>query len=214
MLPELVEAAAKAGWVDQMMIQYNFRTMDGDQVRKAVDAASKSNMGIVAMKTQGGAREFQPGEKVPKMNALIEKGFKVHQAAIKSVLNDERIHAVVSEMTNFDELRENMGAVVDPLTPKEARLLEEHRVLTANRYCHGCGHLCESAAKGVPVATVLRYYRYYEAYGKREEARALYQALPAESRAIVDLADVDAACPHGLPVADLLRRADARLGLA
>ncbi len=216
MLPELVEAGAKAGWVDQMMIQYNFRTMDGDKVKRAVDAASKANMGIVAMKTQGGSKEFQAGEKVPKMNALIDKGFKVHQAAIKAVLNDERVHAVVSEMTNFDELRENMGSVVDPLTPKEARLLEEHRVLTANRYCHGCGHLCESAAKGVPVATVLRYYRYYESYGKREEARALYQALPPESRAIadLDLAGLDEACPHGLPVSDLLRKADGRLGLA
>ena len=214
MLPELVEAAAKAGWVDQMMIQYNFRTMDGDKVKKAVDAASKANLGIVAMKTQGGSREFQAGENQPKMNALIDKGLKVHQAAIKAVLNDERIHAVVSEMTNFDELRENMGAVVDPITAKEARLLEEHRALTANRYCHGCGHLCESAAQGVPVATVLRYYRYYESYGKREQARALYQALPAESRAIVDLdlAGVDAACPHGLPVAELLKKADSRLG--
>jgi len=150
-LPEIVEAAAKAGWVDQMMIQYNFRTMDADKLRRAVE-----------------------------------------------------------------HLRENMGGVIDPLAPKEARLLEEHRARTANSYCHGCGHLCETAAKGVPVATVLRYYRYYEAYGKREEARALYQALPAESRAIadLDLAGLDAACPHGLPVADLLQTADRRLGLA
>ena len=65
MLPELVEAAAEAGWLDQMMIQYNFRTMDGDKVRRAVDKASKANLGIVAMKTQGGAREFKPGEKDP-----------------------------------------------------------------------------------------------------------------------------------------------------
>jgi predicted aldo/keto reductase-like oxidoreductase len=216
MLPELVEAAAEAGWLDQMMIQYNFRTMDGDKVKRAVDKASKANMGIVAMKTQGGAKEFRAGEQDPRMNGLMEKGFKVHQAAIKAVFSDERFHAVVSEMTNFDELRENMGAAVEPLGAKEARLLEEHRVLTANRFCHGCGHLCETAAKGVPVATVLRYYRYYEAYGKRDQARALYQALPAESRAIadLDLADVDAACPHGLPVADLLRTADRRLGLA
>ena len=216
MLPELVEAAAEAGWLDQMMIQYNFRTMDADKLKRAVDKASKANMGIVAMKTQGGSAEFKQGEDVPRINALIDKGFKVHQAAIKAVLNDERIHAAVSEMTNFDELKENMGSVVDPLTPKEARLLEEHKALTANRYCHGCGHLCETAAKGVPVETVLRYYRYYEAYGKREEARALYQALPPESRAIADfdLADVDAACPHGLPVAELLRTADRRLGLA
>jgi len=216
MLPELVEAGARSGWIDQMMIAYNFRTMDADKVKRAVDVASKNNLGIVAMKTQGGAKEFKAGEKEPRMNALMEKGFKVHQAAIKAVLNDERVHAVVSEMTNFDELHENMGSVVDPITAKEARLLEEHRVLTANRYCHGCGHLCETAARGVPVATVLRYYRYYEAYGKREEARALYQTLPPESRAIadLDLADVDAACPHGLPVADLLRTADRRLGLA
>ena len=119
-------------------------------------------------------------------------------------------------MTNFDELRENMGAAVEPLDAKAARLLEEHRARTADRFCHGCGHLCESAAGGVPVATVLRYYRYYEAYGKRDEARALYQALPAESRAVADLdpARVDAACPHGLPVADLLQAADRRLGLA
>jgi predicted aldo/keto reductase-like oxidoreductase len=216
MLPELVEAGAKSGWIDQMMIQYNFRTMDGDKVKKAVDAASKANLGIVAMKTQGGAQEFKAGENEPKMTALIDKGFKVHQAAIKAVLNDERVHAVVSEMTNFDQLRENMGSIVAPLTTKEARLLEEHRVLTANRYCHGCGHLCESAAKGIPVATVLRYYRYYESYGKREEARALYQALPPESRAIADLnlAGLDEACPHGLAVSDLLRQADSRLGLA
>ena len=216
MLPEIVEAAAKAGWVDQMMIQYNFRTMDADKLRRAVDAASKANLGIVAMKTQGGAKEFQEGEKVPRINDLMGRGFKVHQAAIKAVLNDERINAVVSEMTNLEHLRENMGAVVEPLGAKEARLLEEHRARTANRYCHGCGHLCETAAQGVPVATVLRYYRYYEAYGKRQEARALYQALPAESRAIadLDLAAADAACPHGLPVADLLRTADRRLGLA
>ena len=219
MLPELVEAAAKAGWVDQMMIKFNFREMNGDKVRKAVDAASKANIGIVAMKTQGGADagfRYLANETDPKILALKEKGLKAPQAAIKAVLSDERIHAVVSEMTNFDQMRENMGAVVEPITPKEARLLEEHRILTANRYCHGCGHLCETAAKGVPVETVLRYYRYYESYGKREAARALYQALPPESRAIadLDLAGLDAACPHGLPVADLLRRADQSLGLA
>jgi predicted aldo/keto reductase-like oxidoreductase len=216
MISELVEAGAKSGWIDQMMIKYNFREMEVEKLKRAVDVASKANLGIVAMKTQAGsaAFEYKPGETNPKINALKDKGFKAPVAAIKSVLADERIHMVVSEMTNFDELRENMSAVVDPLTSKEARLLEEHRVLTANRYCHGCGHLCETAAKGVPVAIVLRYYRYYEAYGKREAARELYKALPPESRAIVDLdlAGVDAACPHGLPVADLLKQADRLLG--
>jgi len=213
-LPEIIEAAAEAGWVDQMMIQFNFRTMDGDQIRRAIDKASKANIGIVAMKTQGGASEFQPGEKDKRMNALIDKGFKVHQAAIQAVFGDERIHTVVCEMTNFDQLRENMGAATTPITPKQARLLEDHRLKTAHQYCQGCGHLCQGAAGGVPVSTVLRYLRYHDAYGKRTEARALYGALSPEDRAVAHLRgeEVDAACPHGLPVADLLRLASERLG--
>ena len=215
MLTEIIEAAAASGWVDQMMIQFNFRTMDGDAIRRAVDAATKANIGIVAMKTQGGAAEFQPGEKDPRMTGLMDKGFKVHQAAIQAVFADERIHTVVSEMTNFDQLRENMAAAALPLGAKEARLLEDYRLKTADAFCQGCTSLCRDAAGGVAVGTVLRYLRYYEAYGKRTEARALYAALETADRAVAHLTPLaDAACPHGLPVADLLRRANDRLGRA
>jgi predicted aldo/keto reductase-like oxidoreductase len=144
---------------------------------------------------------------------LLGKGYKREVAAVKTVWADERMQVVVSEMTNRSDLRENVAASKEPLTPKEARLLEEHRRATAHLYCHGCGHLCETAARGVPVATVLRYYRYYTAYGKRERARALYQALPPEARVLADadLAAAEAACPYGLPVTHLMREADRRL---
>ena len=212
MLPEILEAVAEVGWIDQVMVKYNFRDVGGrdrsDDLNRALDACVKANVGLVAMKTQGGAGNFPD-----KMKALAEKGFKKEVAAIKTVWMDDRMQVVVSEMTTRSDLRENVDASKAALTDKEARLLEEHRLATANLYCHGCGHLCETAARGVPVATVLRFYRYYESYGKREQARALYQALPAASRLLVD-ADLDAAqaaCPHGLPVADLVRQADRRL---
>ena len=211
-LPELLEVAAEVGWIDQVMIKYNFRDVGGkdryDDLNRAIDKAVKANIGMVAMKTQGGAVNFPD-----KMKALTEKGFKKEVAAIKTVWMDGRMQVVVSEMTTRSDLRENIAASKDVLTTREARLLEEHRVATANLYCHGCGHLCETAAKGVPVATVLRYYRYYEGYGKREQARALYQALPAASKVLIDanLQAAEAACPHGLPVVDLIREADRRL---
>lgn len=212
-LVEVVEAAAKCGWIDQIMIQYNFRTMDKDDLRRAVDSASKANLGLVAMKTQAGANAYNlPGNNA-KYDDFAAKGFKKEQAAIKAVFADERFHVVVSEMTNMDQFRDNSEATRSPLTPKQARLLEEHRQKTANMYCHGCGHLCETAARGVPVATVLRYLRYYSEYGKREAARALYQALPPEARdlASADLAAAEKACPHGLPVSQLIQIADHRL---
>jgi len=213
-LVEVVEAAAKCGWLDQIMIQYNYRTMNGDEIRRAVDKASEANLGLIAMKTQAGAGEFKENlTGHAAFDDFVAKGFKKEQAAIKTVLTDHRFQVVVSEMTNTDMLRENSAAVREPLTKKEAMLLEEHRQKTANMYCHGCGHLCETAARGVPVATVLRYLRYYSVYGKRQAARALYQALPPEARdlASADLAAAEAACPHKLPVAQLVQIADHRL---
>jgi predicted aldo/keto reductase-like oxidoreductase len=222
MLPEILEKAAEVGWIDQVMIQYSFRAVDHDTLQRAIDKASKAKIGLVAMKTQRGAdavvdaidndgRLFAIDQ---TMKRLREAGIKKEVAAVKSVWYDDRMQVVVSEMTNFSDLRENVAASREPLTIEEARLLEEHRQKTAHLYCHGCGHLCETAAKGVPVATVLRYLRYYAAYGKRSEARALYQALPAEARdlARADLAAAERACPRGLPVANLVQLADTHLG--
>jgi predicted aldo/keto reductase-like oxidoreductase len=211
MLPEVLEAVAEVGWIDQVMIKYNFRDVGGkdrhDALQTAIDKCVKANIGLVAMKTQGGAVNFPD-----KMKALQEKGFKKEVAAIKSVWMDDRMQVVVSEMVNRSDLRENVAASREALSPKEARLLEEHRQQTANLYCHGCGHLCETAAKGVPVATVFRYLRYYEAYGKRTAARALYQALPPISQKLLEVVNLDAACPHGLPVTSLLQKADRLMG--
>jgi len=214
-LPEIVTVAAECGWIDHIMIQYNYRTMGVDDVRRAVDAASKAKLGIVAMKSQGGAGSFKEVDAAPKFKEFVDKGFKKEQAAIKTIFADQRIHVVLSEMTNRDMLRENMAASIDhTLSLRDQKLLEEYRLATSHLYCHGCGQHCEPAAGGVAVADILRFLRYDEVYGKRRRARELYQALPAEALNLVaaDLAAAQAACPHGLPVADLLRRADERMG--
>jgi predicted aldo/keto reductase-like oxidoreductase len=214
-LPEIVTAAAESGWIDQIMIQYNYRTMGTDAVKLALDAASKANLAIVAMKTQGGAGGFREANATPKFKEFIEKGLKNQAAAIKTVFADHRVHAVVSEMTNRDQLRENIEASREPaLTLREQKQLEQHREATAHLYCHGCGQHCESAADGVAVSDILRYLRYHEVYGKRQRATELYQALPPEARKIAgtDLTAAQAACPHGLPIVELLHRADRQMG--
>ena len=91
------------------MFKYNFRDVGGrdrhDELQRAIDKASKANIGLVAMKTQGGAINFPD-----KMKQLQEKGFKKEVAAIKTVWMDGRMQVVVSEMTTFSDLRENVAA--------------------------------------------------------------------------------------------------------
>jgi uncharacterized protein len=214
-LPEIVTAAAESGWIDQIMIQYNYRTMNTEAVRRALDAAAKANLAVVAMKTQGGAGSFKEGADASKFKEFVEKGFDKHEAAIKTVFSDQRVHCVVSEMTNTDMLKQNMSASRDhALSLRDQKLLEEYRLATAHLYCHGCGHHCEPAAGGVAVADIMRYLRYHEVYGKRQRARELYQALTPEARnlATADLAAAQAACPHGVQVVDLLHRAEREMG--
>jgi predicted aldo/keto reductase-like oxidoreductase len=212
-LPEILEAAAECGWIDQVMFKYNFRDVGDrdrhDDLQLAIDKAAKANLGLIAMKTQGGAVNFPE-----KMRMLQEKGFKKEVAAVKTVWMDGRIQVAVSEMTTRSDLRENVAASNQPvLSSLEQKLIDEYRLTTAHLYCHGCGHLCETAARGVPVATVLRYLRYYEVYGKRQQARALYQALPPIARdlAAANLDAAAAACPHRLPVVELIERADRQM---
>ncbi len=213
-LPEILDAAAEVGWIDQVMFKYNFRDVGGrdryDDLNRAIDKASKANLALVAMKTQGGAVNFP--DKIAELQA---KGFKKEVAAIKTVWMDQRMHVVVSEMVNRDDLRENIaGSQNIALTARELELLEKYRLATAHLYCHGCGQHCEPAAGGVAVADILRFLRYDEVYGKRQRARELYQALPPQARdlAVADLAAAQAACPHGLPVVELIQRAERRMG--
>ena len=122
---------------------------------------------------------------------------------------------VVSEMTNRDMLRENMAAATDhTLSSRDQTLLEEYRLATSHLYCQGCGHHCEPAANGVAVADILRFLRYDEALWQAPPGpRALPGPAP-EARNLVaaDLAAAQAACPHGLPVVEFLRRAEEKMG--
>ena len=198
------------------MIQYNYRTMGTDAVRRALDAAAKANLAIVAMKTQGGAGEL-PGRQRRRRSSRnsSDKGFKKQAAAIKTVFSDQRVHCVVSEMTNRDMLRENMAASRDhSLTlarPEAARGIppgDRPPLLPRLRPSLRAGRRRRRRRRHPPLPPLPRSLR--QAPARRE----LYQALSPEARnlAAADLAAAQAACPHGLQVVELLHRADEKLG--
>lgn len=47
-----LQGAPKLGWIDGIMMTYNYRTMAGDQLKAAVEACAKAGIGLTAMKTQ------------------------------------------------------------------------------------------------------------------------------------------------------------------
>lgn len=59
------------------------------------------------------------------------------------------------------------------------------------------------------IGDTLRYLMYHDSYGKPEHARRLFRALPAEAREIgaIDFSGANRACPNGVDVASLMKRA-------
>jgi len=206
-VPELMNRAARVGGIDAILFRYNFRKYGDRELNLAIDACHKAGIGLLAMKTMGSVpRDLE------KVVEFRSKNFSLGQAKLKSVWADERIDSVVSEMDSVRFARENIAAAKteSPLTAEEVHQLNQLAALTANYACNGCSHLCESAVEGeVAIADSLRYLMYYECYGKKDRARALYHEIPEHARQVSEgaLRAACAVCPQGIDIPARMQRA-------
>jgi len=205
---ELLQSAAKIDWIDSIMFRYNFRSYGDKALNNAIDAAHKSKIGLIAMKTQGSAVSFKD-----KWAKFEESGkWNKYQSVLKAVWEDERITAAVSHMDTLEKLEENIAAAVNKtkLTAVERAELDRYAKATRAYACDGCEHLCGARVDpSARIGDTLRYLMYHDVYGETEKARRMFHALPAASRRLdrIDFRAASAACPHGLDIARHMRRA-------
>ena len=205
MIPTL-NAAAEVGYIDMLMMKYNFRDYGDADLNAALDACFEAEIGLVAMKTGAGA--------VPDFAEFEAEGLTKQVVSLRATLSDPRITTVVSAMKNMDQVSENSAAAKEQkLSRAEWDLLERYAQATNHLYCRGCGSVCQPMCGGIAVADILRYRNYHDGYGDDDEARELYAALPAERKAIagVDFTQAEKACPQGIAIADALSDADSTL---
>ncbi|MFN8178943.1 MAG: aldo/keto reductase [bacterium] len=205
---ECLHKAAATPWVEAVMFRYNFRDYGKKDLDDAIDACRKSNVGLIAMKTQGseaGIRDaWKKFEGTGKWNKF--------QAVLKAVWADERITAAISHMDTFEAIKQNVAAAVDPaqLGAVDRAALEKYAAATRAHACDGCDHFCSAAVSApVQIGTTLRCVMYHDVYGEPERAKATFARLPAEARRIrgVDFRGANAACPYGVDVAAHMDRA-------
>lgn len=206
---ELLRKAAATPWVESVMFRYNFRSYGNKELNDAIDAAHKANVGLIAMKTQGSEASFADSWKKFEQTGKFTK----HQAVLKAVWGDPRITAAVSHMDNFDKLRQNIAAALDKsmLSAKEMQALHRYADETRSLACDGCDHICGAAVAGSPrIGDTIRFVMYHDHYGEETKAKQLFAKLPAAARRLsdVDFAPANAACPNGVDVAALMKRAE------
>jgi predicted aldo/keto reductase-like oxidoreductase len=216
-MPNCLQAAAKASWIDAIMTTYNFRVMQDKKMQAAVEACHKAGIGLVAMKTQAEEQQRMSKKEKGLIERFIKRGFTEHQAKLKAVWQDERFAAVCSQMDKLNILLSNIAAALDKtkLTKADMDYLKEYAAATCSGYCAGCGHICGSAVPQAPyVSKLMRYLMYYNSYGDHERARQYFAQIPAGVRKRLARADyslAEARCPQNLPIAKFVAEAVTKL---
>ena len=213
-MEECMIEAAKLGWIDGIMMTYNYRLMHSSRMKEAVAACVEAGIGLTAMKSQGGGsvRTNTPTE-LKLAGRFLQKGFTDKQARLKAVWENPNIASICSQMPNLTILMSNVAAALDrtSLSAGDLRLLNQYSHETASTYCAGCSTLCETAlVEAVPVADVMRYLMYHQSYGDCDRARSLFAQIPSSTRERIDRLDYSLAekrCPQRIPIGRLMRKA-------
>jgi predicted aldo/keto reductase-like oxidoreductase len=206
--------ASKLGWVDAIMMSYNFRLMHTDAMKRAVDACTKAGIGLTAMKTQGGGSiKTSSATEGALVERLLEKGFTDAQAKLKAVWENPDIACICSEMPNMSILMANVSAALNRtrLSTGDMQLLRRYAHETRSDYCKGCARICEATLEDtVPIADIMRHLMYWRSYGDRHRAAQYFRQMPAERRLKMATADylcAEQICPQNMAIGRLIRTA-------
>jgi len=212
-------AAAEMGWIDGIMMTYNYRLMHTDQMRRAVDACVKAGIGLTAMKTQGGGSvRTDTDTELEMAGRFLQKGFTNAQAKLMAVWQNPNIASICSQMPNMSILMANVAAALNrtKLSARDTELLQRYARETRSSYCTGCSAICENAlAQNIPVGDVMRYLMYCRSYGDRDYAVAQFNRIPENIRlriADLDYAPAEKICPQNIAIGRLIREALEELG--
>jgi hypothetical protein len=205
MLPHMLQR----GGTDVTLVGYNFTFKP--EVTEAIRAARQAGMGIIAMKVlAGGFARIQNSaprfEGTPHGLVQTLKQDGAMTAAIRWALSNESVDTSAVCMSDFEQVEENIGAMSQPFSENDRKLLGAKLAFLSPRYCRMCGACGGVCDKGVPVPDLLRFLTYADGYRDFPLGRRSYLDLPERVRKIRcrDCRACTVDCPNGVQVRERL----------
>lgn len=210
---QVVAQSIAMGWVDVLMITYNYILMQKDEIKKQIDDCAKAGIGLIAIKSQGKTPDAkETPEALAATKYFMDKGYTLEQAKIKAIWSDERITSICSNMESVTVLKDNVAAATDnmELSANDFNVFKMLAEAESCHYCQGCGKCLLAMGEASRIPDVMRYMMYYNSYGDRDRARNLYRELPVSLRnnlASRDYSVAEAVCPHRLQIGRIMKQA-------
>jgi len=150
-MASLLREAAKSNLHDVALVSYNFT--HSKDLKEAVAMAARSEIGVIAMKTQAG------GYKKEKMGGLTP-----HQAALRYVLMDQNVACAVPGVTTIEQIDECAAATGTSFSKQDIRPLKQYQSFLQGRICTMCGGCIGECPHGVSRNDLLRVVMYFDGY--------------------------------------------------
>jgi uncharacterized protein len=217
-IPPIITHASTLGWIDAIMPSYNYRTMLNDDMKKSVDACSKANIGLIAMKVMGMmSSQAESPEEQAAINSFMKSGYTLQQAKLKAVWKDERIATCCIGMYSLAILKDNVAAAADnkQLSNHETEMLNRLAENTCEHYCLGCMRCASVMGAESKIPDIMRYMMYYNSYGETERARRQFNRLPESLKkdlALKDYSPAETVCPQHIKIGQAMKEALRILG--
>ncbi len=223
--PYVLEKAIRTDRFDTVLVPLN--VLDRRATESLISLAKESDVGIIIMKALGGcgaplqypqwgARFLgQPEQDWPDSSEFLphfgQQGSDRAQRSLRFVLAHD-VDTVIPGLRSPQQVEYAVKAAEDfeGLTPEEKR---DHRFgeLPSEPFCREC-NLCIPCPDGVEITKILRWDTYYTFYNIRKWTREQYPKLRTRVNSCTECGQCEEKCPYELPVIQMLKKAENRLG--
>ena len=189
--------AAKEGIFDVALIGYR---NDSAEFLRALEAAKKKGLGVMAMK-------YCPGNRMQDLSRL--------RTRLEWVLTEGLADCALVSFSDISQIDEVLKFKLGKIGPLRSAMLRMERV-AEQKMCSWCG-LCAGddgrCPHGVAIPQIMRYDFYLTEQGSALRGKGKYAALPASCSAAAcrNCGACERACPRRLAVRSMLAAAHQRL---
>ena len=205
---------------EMCQVQYNYLDDEYQAGREGIRLAEERKVPVVIMEPlRGGALAKVPSDVQAAMDARAEKRSPA-EWAFRFAGNPTGVKVVLSGMSDEKALEENLD-IFDRVFPgnltaeEDAFCMELKRIFLARRpvMCTACRY-CQPCPQGVRIPEIFAAVNRAVMLDRREDFERSYAALAREegdASRCVGCGTCEAACPQGLDIIELLRKADERV---
>ncbi len=223
--PYILVEAIKTSEFDTVLVPLS--VLNRTATEELIPIAKKLDVGVIIMKAMGGCGgplEFpqrnarflgKPELDWPNTSEFINHFGKEGTERAQRTLRFVLAHEIATVIPGFRSIEEvdytiNVAENFSGLSTEEKKSYRFGK-LPPKPFCRECG-LCTPCPDGVEIPTILRWDTYYTFYDIKNWTRDQYPKLRTRVNSCTECGECEEKCPHNLPVINMLKKAERRLG--